>query len=91
MIEDEAESAVARGQAGCLGELPLAHDEVEAEVLILEHGEARADLLAHQPLRVRVDVSQMPHPDDGNSSVLADPVELRSDLRREVDPRDEAG
>ncbi len=70
MIEHEAESAVARCQAGCLRELPLTHDEVEAEALTLEYGEARADLLAHHPLRVRVDVGQMPHPDNGTAAFL---------------------
>lgn len=91
MIEHEAEPAVARGQAGRLRELPLPHDEVEAEALTLEFGQARADLLACHPLRVRVDVGQMPHSDDGDSGVLADLVELRSHLGREIDPRDEAG
>jgi hypothetical protein len=91
VIEDEAESAVTCGQAGCLRELPVTHDEVKAEFLTLEYGEARAALLARHPLRVRVDVGKMPHPDDAASGVLADLIELRPDLCREVDSRDEAG
>ena len=91
VVEHEAQARMPAGDRGGLPQLPVADDEIERQVGLLERREARTHLRPEQPLRVRVDVDQVAHSDDGDVGGSADAVELVRYVPLQVDPHHHAG